>query len=399
MSNKNQQNLGDDIEDFDFIFSQYGENNSTFNNVSAKANVQSPANTNLNNYMASTGPLKRPEKNTAPQERNNTPSGGLSANTNLADYMEAVGPLKRPEKNSASQERNNTPSGSLAVNNVNAKNSNAKSTKQNSSNTKAANYEKAIEYFNAGIDAFEKEDAEACIKYFVAAAKLEEPSAMYNLGVIYHNGALNITQDIGVAIQWYKLAKSYGNEKASEVLVELEEAYPKYFGLGRVISILLHIPMVIAAAILSVILVCVQYFAVPGLLLFFKGNCYFFKLSQNTSFMIAGIWSILALLIIFYHTYKDKLFFYKRALGIVEFLVNLGGHLLNFILSLACSGVVCVAQYFGVKHYLTQNPSLIPHPFWTKVALWAPLAITGIVVFVICICIFSCIKDKVNEYY
>lgn len=372
MENKNKTNLGDDVEDFDFIFAQYDEKSSTTATRSAPPSTTSTSASFTQKYSSQYAP---------------------SNNSQLSDYMESVGPLKRPVKNN-----NNSSNNSLGVNSLPPTNSNAKNTKQ-TNYTNESNQAKAIEYFNAGLEAFEQEDAKNCIKYFSLAAKLEEPSAMYNLGVIYHNGALNITQDIGVAIQWYKLAKQYGNEKAGEILAELEQLYPKYFGLGRVISFFLHLPMNIAAAILGVILLVVQYFAIPGLLFYFKGNCYFFKLSQNTSFMIAGIWSILALLIIFYHTYKDKLFFYKRALGIVEFLVDLGGHLLNFILSLACSGVVCAAQYFGVKHYLTQNPSLIPHPFWTKVVLWAPLAITGIVVFVICICIFSCIKDKVNEYY
>jgi tetratricopeptide (TPR) repeat protein len=373
MENKNKTNLGDDVEDFDFIFAQYDEKSSTTATRSAPPSTTSTSSSFTQKYSSQYTP---------------------SNNSQLSDYIESVGPLTRPVKNN-----NNFSNNSLGVNSLPpSTNNNAKNTSYHK-NSNVDNQSKAIEYFNAGLEAFEQDDAENCIKYFSLAAKLEEPAAMYNLGLIFQTGALNVTPDIGLAVQWYKLAKQYGNEKAGEILAELEQLYPKYFGLGRVISFFLHLPMNITAAILGVILLVVQYFAIPGLLLYFKGNCYFFKMQSSTTIIISSIWTILALLVICYHLSKDKLFFYHRALSILEGLVNFLGYLFNFLLSLGISALLCTAQYFGVKHYLTNHPGLLPNPYWTKVVLYAPLAFTGVVVFIICICIFSYMKDQINEYY
>lgn len=67
--------------------------------------------------------------------------------------------------------------------------------------------------FSDGFAAYEKGDYKTAMELWKPYAKQGEPSAQYNLGLMYDNGE-GVPEDDKQAIKWYRLAAWQGYAKA-----------------------------------------------------------------------------------------------------------------------------------------------------------------------------------------
>lgn len=90
---------------------------------------------------------------------------------------------------------------------------------------KAAAQQNARAQFNLGVMYYRgegvKQDYAQALEYFSEAGAQGFNEAAFNLGVMYAKGE-GVTVDIGKAYAWFSAAKTYGNERAQEVIDNIE---------------------------------------------------------------------------------------------------------------------------------------------------------------------------------
>ena len=259
------------------------------------------------------------------------------------------------------------------------------------------------EYFEEGIQAYRNNDGPRSVDSFLKAAQCGNQYAMYNLGLLYENGLKGVSRNSKQSVKWYQLAARSGCKEAFEALERMRAAYPKHFGFGKVISGLLHLPVNLIALILTPVLIYLFYFLIPTLLIWCRGNLYFFTLPSGVTFVSGLLWGGVAVIVLILRLYNDFTGYFKQSVALVEFCARTISCVSDIVLVLGTGVIFCILEYHGIKYLLYKSGFLAEHPNWSVVILWGVLLLTGLLAFAlgatVSSAIVSTIKEKFNAYY
>ena len=354
MSNS-QQNTGDKIENLDFLFQP--KMPAQLPRIGVESAPQEPR----CNPQGATGQgknsfLKRREEKTE------------SAHSTSAAAISYCAPLQRPGR-----PRQNTPE------------------------------KTADEYFEEGMQAYRNNDGPGSVSCFSRAAEAGNQYAMHNLGLLYEKGIDGVPSNSQLAVKWYKQSAQAGCNEAVEALKRMRELYPKYFGCGKIISELLHLPVKLIALVLTPVLIFLLYFLIPALLIWCRGNFYFFTLPDAISLVFGSIWGGVAVIVLILRLKKDFTSYFKKSVFWVEFCIKTISCVSDVVFVLGTGLVFCILEYLGINYLLSKTGFLAEHPNWSAVILWGTLLITGLLPFTlgatVSSAIVSTIKEKIHVYY
>lgn len=264
--------------------------------------------------------------------------------------------------------------------------------------------EQAAMFLSRAKEAFDAKDYNGYLESLVNAAELKDPIALLGLGRHVAFGEFGLKADPVEGEKYVLSAIENGAGKAGKkFLDEIHEKFPKYFGMGKHLSSVLHIPSMIFGGLFAVIFITLFYLVIPILLIIARGNLWYWQVPEKTTVIPGGIWLLFSFILILCRFKKICKSYYNSGKKIFEFVVSNTFSALSIVIAIAFGIALCVGEYYLLTYLAGKVEFCMNHPLLTKVCKILVMVFSGAFVFyagfLIPNMVSDMIKERANEYY
>ena len=252
-----------------------------------------------------------------------------------------------------------------------------------------------------------KEDWPDYLQNLVKAAEYKNLSAMLAIGKHVAFGDFGVNPDPVEGERYILSAMELGGDDVKAqgkiFLGEIYEKYPKYFGMGKHLSSVLHIPAMIFGGLFAVIFISLIYLAIPIMLIIVRGNLWSWHVPMLATMVPGVIWLLIAVFLLFFRFKKICKNYYDFGKKIFESIVSNTYSGFSILIAIAFGIALCIGEYYLLTYLAAKAEFFVNHPILTKVCTVLVMVFSCPFVFyagyIALDKILDSVKEGANDYY